>query len=124
MKYSIIQTVQQSRGQTVVRTVQMKLKNLGMDEQALDRHIRELMEMQNDRCALTGLPFEFQADGVDSNLLPSPDRIDSDGHYETGNIQIVCRFVNFWKGSNKNDDFLRLLNLVRTADLEAGRTSA
>jgi len=112
MKYSIIQTVQQSRGQTVERTIQMKLKDLGMDEYALEKLLRELMHLQGDRCALTGIPFNL-TDDPDPNLLPSPDRIDSQGHYERGNLQIVCRFVNFWKGKTPNDEFTRLLTLVR-----------
>jgi hypothetical protein len=111
MKYSILQTVQQARGQIVDRSIQMKLKNLGIDEYALQACLEELMQTQGDRCALTGIPFQF--DGDDPNLLPSPDRIDSQGHYERGNLQIVCRFVNFWKGSSNNVEFLRLLALVR-----------
>jgi hypothetical protein len=111
MKYSIIQAVQQARGQVVVRSVEMKIKNLGFDEYALEKHLKELMKMQGDKCALTGIPFQF--DGEDSSLLPSPDRIDSQGHYDHGNIQIVCRFINFWKGDAANEEFLRLLALVR-----------
>ena len=62
---------------------------------------------------VTGLAFHFHGPGADSNLLPSVDRIDSDGHYEKGNIQIVCRFVNFWKSDTDDEEFRRLLMLVR-----------
>ena len=65
---------------------------------------------------VTGIPFHFHGPGADSNLLPSVDRIDSDGHYETGNIQIVCRFVNFWKSDTDDEEFRRLLMLVRGED--------
>lgn len=44
---------------------------------------------------------------------PSLDRIDSDGHYEAGNLQVVCRFINFWKGASDDEEFRRLLELVR-----------
>jgi len=111
MKYSIIQTAQQSRGQTVERLVQLKVKDLGFDQYQLDTHLRQLMHLQEDRCALTGIPFQF--DGDDLHLRPSPDRKDSSGHYVAGNIQIVCRFVNFWKRDTPNEDFVRLLSLVR-----------
>ena len=37
----------------------------------------------------------------------------SNGHYEVHNLQIVCQFVNFWKGDSDNDDFKRLLALVQ-----------
>lgn len=75
--------------------------------------MRELLDIQGDRCALTGIPFHFHGPDADKNLLPSPDRIDSDGHYEVGNLQLVCRFLNFWKGATDNDEFIRLLAMVR-----------
>jgi hypothetical protein len=46
-------------------------------------------------------------------LKPSLDRINSDGHYERGNLQVVCQFVNFWKGATENEEFQRLLALLR-----------
>jgi len=109
LKYSIIQTAQQANGQIVQRSSQMKVKNLNLNEYELDTHIRELLRLQEDRCALTGIPFQFKGEHSDPNLLPSPDRIDSNGHYEIGNIQIVCQFVNFWKRATPNDEFMKLL---------------
>jgi hypothetical protein len=44
------------------------------------------------------------------------DRIDSSGHYEDGNLQVVCQFINFWKGDSENELFARLLMLVRNQD--------
>jgi hypothetical protein len=111
MKYSIIQTAQQAQGQIVDRLVQMKTKNLGLDPYALEAYLKELMQLQGDRCALTGIRFQF--DGSDTPLLPSADRIDSNGHYVRGNIQIVCRFINFWKRDSTNEEFMRLLSLIR-----------
>jgi hypothetical protein len=113
LKYSITQTAMQARGQTVQRTTQIKLKNLDLNEYELEKHIRDLMKLQEDRCALTGGPFQFKDADTDPNLLPSPDRIDSGGHYEIGNIQIVCQFVNYWKRATPNDEFIRLLGIVR-----------
>ena len=75
--------------------------------------IADLLDRQGGRCALTGIPFHFREPEADSNLLPSVDRIDSDGHYEAGNLQIVCRFVNSWKGDTAEEEFRRLLLLVR-----------
>ena len=40
-------------------------------------------------------------------------RFERDGHYEAANIQIVCRFVNFWKSDTPDEEFRRLLALVR-----------
>lgn len=109
MRVMIEATVRGANGQQVLRTV--KNKDLMMEGRDLDELLRDLLKVQEDRCALTGIPFAF--DGADPNLLPSADRIDSDGHYARGNIQVVCRFLNFWKNNTKDDEFRRLLALVQ-----------
>lgn len=111
MRDSVLQTVKNSNGQTVERSV--KNKELRMSPLALEEHIRALMDLQGNRCALTGIPLEFHGSNADPNLAPSLDRIDSDGHYEAGNLQVVCRFVNFWKGASDDEEFKGLLMLVR-----------
>lgn len=114
MRFAVEDTVRSARGQTVERRV--KNKELRMNGAVLERLLTSLLELQGDRCALTDIPFHFHGSGADNNLLPSVDRIDSDGHYETGNIQIVCRFVNFWKSDTDDVEFRRLLMLVRGED--------
>ena len=111
MRYSVENTVRNSNGQMVERRI--KNKELRMNAAELERLIAELLDLQGGRCALTGIPFDFGGSVADSNLLPSVDRIDSDGHYETGNLQIVCRFINSWKSDTSDEDFRRLLSLVR-----------
>lgn len=61
----------------------------------------------------TGIPMQRDRDSDDEELLCSLDRIDSNGHYAPGNLQIVCRFANRWKSDSDNADFMRLINLVR-----------
>ena len=119
MRRAVEQTVRNAEGQIVGRKV--KNKELRMNRVALEEHLVFLLDRQGDRCALTKIPFHFDELGADSNLLPSVDRIDSDGHYETGNIQIVCRFVNFWKGDTPDEEFRQLLALVRR-EVRAGVT--
>ena len=114
MCLSVENTVRSATGQIVEHTV--KNKELRMNAAALEKHLTDLLDLQGDRCALTGIPFDFDGPSVDSNLLPSVDRIDSDGHYEDGNLQIVCRFVNFWKADTADEEFRRLLMLVRGED--------
>ncbi|CAN7290208.1 hypothetical protein [Pararhizobium sp. LjRoot238] len=111
MRQNVENTVKNSNGQLVQRT--LKNKELRMTSQQLETLIRQLLTQQDNRCALTGIPFQFQGQHDDKNLLPSLDRIDSNGHYEDGNLQVVCQFINFWKGDADNEDFRRLLNLVR-----------
>ena len=78
--------------------------------------MRTLLKLQSNRCALTGRPHHFVGSDADASLRPSVDRIDSNGQYEHGNLQIVCQFINFWKADSDNEEFKRLLKLVHSAD--------
>ena len=121
----IEQTVRNSNGQIVERVVKNKELRGFLTTLALENHLEELMTKQENRCALTGIPFHFRGvPGCDNQLLPSPDRIDSDGHYERSNLQVVCRFVNFWKSDSDNGEFLRLLALIRESGDDDPVTSA
>ena len=114
MRHSVENTVRNANGQLGERTV--KNKELRMTSEALEHLLGSLLDLQSNRCALTGIQFHFAGPDGDTNLRPSVDRIDSNGHYERGNLQIVCRFVNFWKGDGENEEFKRLLMLVRGED--------
>jgi hypothetical protein len=89
-----------------------------MTSAELEKLLASLLDLQDNRCALTGIPFHVHGPDADKNLLPSVDRIDSDGHYETGNLQVVCQFINFWKSGSNNAEFQRLLMLVRGMEAE------
>lgn len=92
-----------------------KDKTLGFRNQIeLEKYIDELMVAQDGVCALTGLEMLFDNEEGDSELRCSLDRIDSCGHYERGNLQVVCKFANRWKGPSDNDGFLRLIARVRS----------
>ncbi len=116
IKYSVGKTVFNSNGQVVPTTV--KNKELLMSDAELDKLIRDLLAIQEDRCAITGLPFQFRGAQTDDNMLPSLDRIDSNGHYAKGNLQLVCRFINFWKQASNDGEFRRLVGIVRGDDVE------
>lgn len=105
------QTALQSGQVSVAMT---KSKEFGFISQAeLTAHALSLIESQEGLCALTGL--EMLLDGLDgdSELRCSLDRIDSNGHYEHGNLQVVCRFANRWKGASEDKDFKRLIGIVQ-----------
>lgn len=108
MAESVNKTVGASGGQ---RIQNIKSKSTNMTTSQLEELMSILIEEQNYRCALTGLKL---SNGEDGQLVPSPDRIDSNGQYIKGNIQIVCKFANFWKSNQGNDEFLRLIKLVRS----------
>ncbi|MDB5407735.1 MAG: hypothetical protein JWL84_2647 [Rhodospirillales bacterium] len=115
MRMSVENTVKNANGQLVQRI--MKNKELRMSSLQLEKVVAALLDVQENKCALTGIPLQFHNRDADKNLLPSLDRIDSNGHYEEGNLQVVCQFINFWKGDSDNEEFKTLLMVVR--DVEA-----
>jgi hypothetical protein len=78
----------------------------------LEIYATELIRGQEGLCALTGL--EMLLDGMDGDpeLRCSLDRINSSGHYERGNLQVVCKFANRWKSASDNGEFKRLISLL------------
>lgn len=78
----------------------------------LESIISRLIESQNGLCSLTGLQLQWRGNHEDSAMLASLDRIDSNGHYSEGNLQVVCRFANQWKSNSPDGEFRRLLSLV------------
>jgi hypothetical protein len=111
IKNSVLDTVRNSNGQTTQTTV--KRKDLLMSEGELEARIIALLDAGMNRCAITGLEFEFEGDGKNLDFRPSLDRIDSEGHYEKSNVQLVCRFINFWKQASPDDEFRRLIKIVQ-----------
>jgi hypothetical protein len=104
-------TVNFANGQQVLKTV--KNKDLLIPEHELIPFLDALLAEQDGFCAITDLRLQYDGDEDDKEMLCSLDRIDSDGHYEKGNLQIVCRFVNRWKNSGNDREFRRLMGLVR-----------
>jgi hypothetical protein len=107
-------TVAASNGQEVRRTI--KNKELRVPESELEAYLGALLAAQEGLCAITGLQLQYLGDEEDKEMLCSLDRIDSDGHYEIGNLQIVCRFVNRWKNDGDDRQFRRLVELIRSIE--------
>jgi hypothetical protein len=104
-------TALKANGQQVTRNV--KNKNFGFaNREELLAYIADLYASQEGLCAITGLTLQFR-DGEDHQLCCSLDRIDSDGHYEPRNLQIVCKFINMWKSNSDDTEFRRLIGVVR-----------
>jgi hypothetical protein len=109
---TMLSTVAHSNGQEVIRI--MKNKETSFNEGEAQIYLRKLFDDQDGLCAITGIPLEINDKAMDGELLCSLDRKDSNGHYEEGNLQIVCRFVNRWKGISADGEFRRLIDLVRS----------
>lgn len=105
------QTTRRANGQREERTI--KNKDFGFaDRKELETYLSALFEAQEGLCAITGLSLQFRG-GEDHQLCCSLDRIDSDGHYAPGNLQIVCKFINKWKSNQDDAEFRRLIEVVR-----------
>jgi hypothetical protein len=113
MAMTAFNTVAGANGQQALRTVKNK-DMLFRSELELEKYLLELIELQEGVCAITGLTMQVDGDYDDAEMLCSLDRIDSSGHYAPGNLQIVCRFINRWKGSSDGDGFRRLVTVVRS----------
>lgn len=104
-------TTQRANGQQVLRT--MKNKDFAFkDRHELADYIGALFAAQEGLCAITGLALQFKG-ADDGQLCCSLDRIDSNGHYERGNLQLVCKFINRWKSDADDHEFRRLIAIVR-----------
>ncbi|WP_377828794.1 hypothetical protein ACFKHW_37635 [Bradyrhizobium lupini] len=90
-----------------------KEKQMHYQQQELMGVIEDLINKQAGLCALTQLPLQWKGEAEDAAMLASLDRIDSDGHYASGNLQVVCRFANQWKSKSPDGEFRRLLGIVR-----------
>lgn len=73
-----------------------------------ETHIMSLYENQEQKCALTGTPFDTSSEIA----RPSLDRIDSKRGYTTDNIQLVIFSVNRCKGDLSEVTFIKLCRLV------------
>jgi len=112
------ETVAAAHGQQALVTVKNKDLRFA-DQRTLENFLVALIDAQEGRCAITDLPLQFDGEHTDPEFLCSLDRVDSDRDYEDGNLQVVCRFVNRWKGADKDGDFRRLLNIVRQGFAES-----
>lgn len=117
---AIFYRVATANGQKVERVV--KNKNLFgfSSEESFYTFLNELWERQKGRCKLTDLPMVLSVPkGEPNDLIVSVDRIDSDAQYSPENLQLTCWFANRWKGTTPNDQFIKLLGIIRNGDDDA-----
>jgi hypothetical protein len=111
MAQTMFDTVAAATGDLKVSRI--KLKETSFGQQDCEALMLLKMGEQEDRCAITGLPLGYDRECDDKEMLVSLDRIDSSGHYMPDNVQLVCRFINRWKGVDDDAMFRRLIEVLR-----------
>lgn len=115
MVKTAINTVRQSGAPTTTET-KIKLNSFST-ESAFSDYVYKLINSQKCKCALSGILLVLDnVEGSNSDFVASLDRIDSDGPYGPGNLQVVCRFINRWKSDSKDNHFRNLLSIVKGVD--------
>lgn len=115
MVISAQDTARGANGHVVQRIVKNKEFRF-LDRPTAERYVSDLMRANDDLCALTGVPLQYHADAP-PDFRPSLDRIDSSGHYELGNLQVVCWFANRWKNDGDDSVFRTLIEIVRNVPI-------
>lgn len=76
-----------------------RAKKYGMSFEIDVDFLTELFNNQDNKCALTNIPFEYEKSTENGThrrpFAPSLDRIDSKGGYTKDNVRLVCIIVNF-----------------------------
>jgi hypothetical protein len=76
-------------------------------------HLMALHEAQGGRCALSGLEMTCKLNkGTITYTNASIDRIEAGGAYSPGNVRLVCRHVNSWRGVMPTEDFINVCRAV------------
>lgn len=84
-----------------------------------DEYLAELWNVQNGRCALSGIEIHIPKDVMNSTknsqlTTASLDRIDSTQGYIKGNVQFLARAINLAKNKHSDDEMKKFLTLLRT----------
>ena len=88
----------------------------GLEWELTIEFVDALYELQEGRCALSGLPIHWSAVNWDHSA--SIDRIDNDRGYLPDNVQLVHKEINMMRGSLSPERFVELCALV--SDLKSG----
>lgn len=84
---------------------------------AMITYMEILWKLQDGRCNISGMKMSTRMgdyrtnDGKNRNIA-SIDRINSDLPYQPGNIQLVCWWVNHWKGDMPLKMFLNNIKII------------
>lgn len=75
-------------------------------------YLNDLLEKQNFKCALSGLPIKINEGRKTKETTASLDRIDNNKGYTEDNVQFLHKNVNYMKWKHNQKYFLELCNTI------------
>ena len=82
---------------------------------AIRRELRELIQMQGYRCALSGVELQPDTASLD-HVIP----VSQGGGHDVGNLQVLHKDINRMKGTLSHEDFIQWCRLVVDTTTPAG----
>jgi hypothetical protein len=113
MRYLTRQHSFLARAITLTRYEAKNRRNLEFDIDLA--YLIDILQTQNNRCALTGWELEFTHGGGlhrTNPLVCTMDRINNNLGYIRGNIQLTCWQPNKIKNDMSNEDFIKMCKAV------------
>jgi len=97
--------------------IKTNAKNRNISFSVSIEYLYDLFKKQNGKCNYTGeqicLPINVrQLRGKENENVASLDRIDNDRGYEDGNVQWVCKRVNYMKHTMQDDYFMSWIKKI------------
>ena len=101
-------------GAGYVSSIRGRSKKKGWEFDLDAKFMWELLQKQNKKCALSGLPIKFSSSSRNrsSDGTASLDRIDSSKGYIKGNVQWVHKDINYMKNELNEAYFVKLCECV------------
>ena len=113
MRYPTLQHSFLARAITLTRYEAKNRRNLEFNIDLA--YLIDILQTQNNRCALTGWELEFTHGGGlhrTNPLVCTMDRINNNQGYIRGNVQLTCWHPNKIKNNMSNDDFIKMCKAV------------
>jgi hypothetical protein len=95
-----------------IGVIRYNAKKRGLEFNLTPKYMYDLFTSQNNKCALSGLELSFGNKRKNIEQTASLDRIDSDKGYVVGNVQWVHKVINFMKGKQEQESFIKLCKLI------------
>tara|TARA_R110000822_G_scaffold16704_1_gene56614 strand:- start:1095 stop:1562 length:468 start_codon:yes stop_codon:yes gene_type:complete len=91
-----------------------KYRDPHLDFEITSDDLYEKYVSQSALCALSGIPMENYRDGsgVKNPFNISIDRISNESGYHKENVQLVCQAINIMKGTQTDEQFIKLCAAV------------